>query len=232
MVMNIFTSFFSLCYGHRKPCQHCRLQSSPQTLLQWLDTPAFQRKEALEKAKEWLPLLVDHVLWGNCLPVWLTFNLLAGINPSLPVWSFSCCLCGRAGAGTASTQAPAPVPTLRAIMPCLLYQDCGSISQLRQLSLPSVPPHRAQYHCSSGQASPKDARTLLPEILCPTRCPTPSSPDRELRVSSHWVTGLRACHGAWLHSCSSGEVQVLAYLLLPRKLNKAGLKSRPNANNI
>lgn len=111
MVMNIFTSFFSLCYRHRKPCQHCSLQSSPQTLLQWLDTPAFQRKGSLEKVKEWLSFLVDHVLWGCCLPVWLSFNLLAGINPPLLVWSCACCLCCRAGAGSAA--APVPVPTLR-----------------------------------------------------------------------------------------------------------------------
>lgn len=117
MAMNIFTSFFSLCYRHSKPCQHCRLQSSPQTLLQWLDTPAFQRKGPLEKAKEWLPLFVNHVFWGYCPPAWLGFNLLAGINPPLLVWGFTSSLCGRADAGTAaaSTQAPAPVPTLRLV---------------------------------------------------------------------------------------------------------------------
>lgn len=117
MAMNIFTSFFSLCYRHSKPCHHCRLQSSPQTLLQWLDTPAFRRKGPLEKAKEWLPLFVNHVFWGYCLPAWLGFNLLAGINPPLLVWGFTSSLCGRADAGTAaaSTQAPAPVPTLRLV---------------------------------------------------------------------------------------------------------------------
>lgn len=231
MVMNIFTSFFSLCYGHRAPCQHCRLQSSPQTLLQWLDTPAFQRKGPLEKAKEWLPLLVDRVLWGYCLPVWLSFNLLAGINPSLLVWSFSCCLCGRAGAGTASCCTSAH-PQGRKCHVCFI-QTVGAFHSLDSSVRPLFP------HTGLRTTALQGRHLQRMTGPCSQRYSVQPYAQHHpvLRENSGFlctVIGLRACFGAWLHSSSSssGEFQVLAYLLLPRKLSKADVKSRPNANNI
>lgn len=236
MAMNIFTSFFSLCYRHSKPCQHCRLQSSPQTLLQWLDTPAFQRKGPLEKAKEWLPLFVNHVFWGYCLPAWLGFNLLAGINPPLLVWGFTSSLCGRADAGTAaaSTQAPAPVPTLRLVSAVFALSRLWEhfTAQTAQLACCAPP---------TGLSTTVLQGMHLQRMTGPSSCTYSIQPYAQqhpvLRVSLQWITGLRACHEAWIElkhssSSSSGEVRVLAYLLLPRKLNKADLQSRPNANNI